>query len=151
MELEVKHSFFKRFDKTISKALKGQIKNFAQQQLSLVSELELFRWKALKEGREDNPEIDRKLPKPHNRVLVEDPNKLFSDEDAANAIKQMFGYLWENKDVFDAFSNAFLVPYCEEMLQKDPFKVDQILDLVIHRLFCDLTEEVPDLRVVTIL
>ena len=91
------------------------------------------------------------MPRPHRRVLQDDPNKLFSDEDAANAIKQMFGYLWENNEVFDAFSNAFLVPYCEEMLQTDPHKVDQMLDLVVHRLFCDLTEEVPDYRVVTII
>ena len=45
------------------------------------------------------------MPKPHKRVLAEDANKLFSDEDAPSQIKQMFGYLWENNDVFDAFSN----------------------------------------------
>lgn len=33
----------------------------------------------------------------------------------------------------------------------DPFKVDQLLDLVVHRLFCDLTDEVRDYRVVTIM
>ena len=83
MELEVKHSFSKRFDKTITKTIKGQIKNYAEQQLGLMSELELFRWTALNEGRADNKlDIDKTMPKPHKRVLAEDPNKLFSDEDA---------------------------------------------------------------------
>ena len=71
-----------------------------------MSELELFRWTALNEGRADNKlDIDKTMPKPHKRVLAEDPNKLFSDEDAPSQIKQMFGYLWDNNDVFDAFSN----------------------------------------------
>ena len=34
---------------------------------------------------------------------------------------------------------------------EDPFKVDEMLDLIVHRLFTDLTEDMPDLRVVIIL
>ena len=94
--------------------------------MNLVSELELFRWTALRESREESAEaFDKKYPKPHRRVLAEDPSMLFpSDEDAATAIKQIFSYLWDNKDVFDAFSNQFLFNYCEEMMVEDPFKVD---------------------------
>ena len=103
----------------------------------------------MKEEEEKPCESDHK-PSPHNRQLAKDPNDLFSDDDAANAIKQMFGYLWENKDVFDAFSEKFLFTYCEEKLATDPAKVDQMLDLVVHRLFTDLTDEVPDYRVVTV-
>ena len=36
------------------------------------------------------------------------------------------------------------------MQSGDPFKVDHLLELVINRLFCDFTAEVPDYRVVTI-
>lgn len=61
---------------------------------------------------------------PQKRVLIEDPSIEFKDEDAANSIKQLFVYLWDNKDVFDAFTNKFLVPYCEELMETDPFKVD---------------------------
>ena len=35
-------------------------------------------------------------------------------------------------------------------METDPAKVDQLLDLVVHRLFCDLTDEVPAYRVVII-
>ena len=53
--------------------------------------------------------------------------------------------------MFDAFSNDFLLNYCETQMQgNDPFKVDHLLELVIQRLFCDFTAEVPDYRVVTI-
>ena len=74
-------------------------------------------------------------------MLADDPNKIFDDEDAATAIKQIFSYLWDNEDVFDEFSNNFLVSYCEEMMAENHFKVDKMLDLVVHRLFTDLTEE----------
>jgi len=56
--------------------------------------------------------------------LIDDPSIEFNDEDAANSIKQMFVYLWDSKDVFDAFANQFLVPYCEQQMNIDPFKVD---------------------------
>ena len=106
----------------------------------------------MKESRDEIPDsFERKLPRPHTRILSDEPTELFSDEDAPNAIKQMFGYLWDNKDVFDAFSNNFLVNYCEDKLKEDPFKVDQMLDLVVHRLFTDLTEETPDQRVILII
>ena len=125
MEMEVKTTFFTRFDETVAQTLRGQVKNNAKSQLNLVSELELFRWTALRESREESAEdFDKKFPKPHTRVLADDPNKLFEDEDAATAIKQIFSYLWDNKDVFDEFSNQFLVNYCEEMMIEDPFKVD---------------------------
>lgn len=52
--------------------------------------------------------------------------------------------------MYDAFSNDFLVPYCLEQMATDPFKVDEILGLVVHRLLCDLTGDVADYRVVTI-
>lgn len=91
----------------------------------MVSELELFRWTALRESREESAEeFDKKFLKPHTRIIAEDPSALFDDEDAATAIKQIFSYLWDNKDVFDEFSNNFLVKYCEEMMVEDPLKVD---------------------------
>jgi len=103
MEMEVKTTFFNRFDKTVTETLRGQVKNNAISQLNLVSELELFRWTALKESREDSADdFAKRFAKPHTRVLAEDNNALFpSDEDAATAVKQIFSYLWDNKDVFD--------------------------------------------------
>lgn len=83
-------------------------------------------------------------------MLIDDPSTEFNDEDAANSVKQLFTYLWDNKDVFNAFSGTFLVPYCEQHIVHDPFKVDHLLDLVVHRLFCDMTDEVSDYRVMII-
>ena len=40
--------------------------------------------------------------------------------------------------------------YCDENINKSPFKVDQLLELVVHRLFVDMTTQVADWRVVTI-
>lgn len=72
--------------------------------------MEYFRYTAL---RESNPDIENILPRPIRRKLIDDPTSEFNDEDAANSVKQLFTYLWDNKDVFNAFSNNFLVPYCE--------------------------------------
>ncbi len=57
-------------------------------------------------------------------MLIDDASIEFKDEDAPQSIKQLFVYLWDNKDVFDAFTNKFLVPYCEELMKTDPAKVD---------------------------
>ena len=85
------------------------------------------------------------------RVLVKDPTNEFESEDAANSVHQLFGFLWEYPEVFDAFANDFLFKYCSEQITHgDPFKVDHLLELVINRLLCDFTAEVPDYRVVTI-
>ena len=43
-----------------------------------------------------------------------------------------------------------MLSYCDEKIHKDPFKVDQLLELVIHRLFVDMSSQVADWRVVTI-
>ena len=81
---------------------------------------------------------------------MNDSSKEFDSEDAANSVQQLFGFLWEYPEVVDAFSNEFLVPYCRQHISGDHLKVDQLLDLVTHRLFSDYTAEVPDYRVVTI-
>lgn len=62
----------------------------------------------------------------------------------------LLSFLWDSPEVYDVFSNDFLVPYCLEKLKVEPFKVDEILELVIHRMFRVLTDEVADYRVVTI-
>ena len=84
------------------------------------------------------------------RILVKDPAQEFESEDAANSVHQLFGFLWEYPEVFDAFSNQFMVPYCTELMTKNPLKVDRLFDLVIHRLFNDYTAQVMHHRVVTI-
>ena len=91
-----------------------------------------------------------RLPLPQKRILVKDPASEFDSEDAANSVHQLFGFLWEYPEVFDAFSNQFLVPYCIDQMQKNHLKVDKLFDLVVHRLFCDYTAEVMNHRVVTI-
>jgi len=105
----------------------------------LQSELELFRWTALVESNSENM---AKLPIPQKRLLVKDPAQEFESEDAANSVHQLFGFLWEYPEVFDAFSDKFLVPYCLEQMSKNHLKVDSLFDLVVHRLFSDYTGEV---------
>ena len=62
---------------------------------------------------EADPKNASKLPMPLRRILVKDPSSEFDSEDAANSIHQLFGFLWEYPEVFDAFSNDFLLKYCE--------------------------------------
>lgn len=64
--------------------------------------MEIFRWTALVEA---NPENAMKMPHPQKRILVKDPAQEFDSEDAANSVQQLFGFLWEYPEVFDAFSN----------------------------------------------
>lgn len=100
---------------------------------------------------EANPELRTKLARPQKAIVVTDPSEEFNSEDAANAVSQLLGFLWEYPEVFDAFTGKFLVPYCKENLAAgNPFKVDSILGLVIHRLFCEVTADVMDWRVVII-
>lgn len=82
------------------------------------------------------------MARPQTRVLVKDPSCEFDSEDAANSVQQLFGFLWEYPEVFDAFSNNFLFPYCQEQMISNPLLVDQIFDLVINRLFIDVTGDV---------
>ena len=99
---------------------------------------------------EANPENARFLPRPQRRIVVKDPASEFESEDTATSVQQLFGFLWEYPEVFDTFSNNFLVQYCQEQMQVDEFKVDQVLDLEVHRLFTDVTAEVMNYRVVLI-
>ena len=77
-----------------------------------MSDLEVFRYSALIE---QNVECAQTLAKPQHRILIDDPASEFDDsDDAANSVKQLFGYLWDNPEVFENFSNKFLVQFCEE-------------------------------------
>ena len=115
--------------------------------MTLFSDMEIFKWTALVEEKREYAKI---LPRPTRRILIKDPSQEFESEDASNAVHQLFGFLWDYPEVFDAFTNDFLVPYCQEQMQINHFKVDQILGLVVHRFFCDVTAEVSDWRVVTL-
>ena len=50
--------------------------------------------------------------------------------------------LWEDKDVFNSFVNDFLLKYCDDNYHTHRIKVKQLLELVIHRLFVDVTSQV---------
>ena len=77
-----------------------------------MSDLEIFRYSALIE---QNPDCAKDLARPQHRILIDNPAQEFDDsDDAANSVKQLFGYLWDNPEVFENFSNRFLVPFCEQ-------------------------------------
>ena len=59
-------------------------------------------------------EANHQAAQPQRRILVKDNAAEFDSEDAANSVHQLFGFLWEYSEVFDAFSNNFLLSYCEE-------------------------------------
>lgn len=146
MESELRQTFYIRFEEMIPK-LRSQIENYCKTQATLQSDLDLFRYSAYVEF---NPEMRQKLARPLKRSIVCDPSEELDSEDAANSVFQLLGFLWEYPEVFDAFSANFLVPYCKKQLKVSPFKVDAILELVTHRLFTDLTDEVMDWRVVVL-
>lgn len=109
METELKQTFFTRFEDMIANTLKRQIENYSESQLTLESDLEVFRWTALVEANAENAKV---MARPERRTLVKDPSQEFDSEDAANSVQQLFGFLWEYPEVFDAFSDKFMFSYC---------------------------------------
>ena len=99
---------------------------------------------------EQNPEKKSELPHPEKRNLQLDVKKEFESEDAAVPVSMLLGFLWEDQEIFDTFSNRFLAEFCEKWIYTDELKVAKFMGLVVHRLFTDLTAQVQDWRVVTI-
>ena len=57
-----------------------------------------------------------------------------------DAISRLFWYLWENKEVFDIFVDNYLNQQCKQLYESGQLdKLQDLLELVVHRLFVDLT------------
>ena len=52
--------------------------------------------------------------------------------------------------MFDAFVDQWLNPYCRQFSHLCPTKVDEVLEMIIHRFFTDITSQNPDWRVIDI-
>ena len=83
----------------IEKTIKQQIETYYETQLTFQSDLEIFKYTALVEA---SNTASKELPKPQIRQLQRNPALEFGDdaENASNSISQLFGMLWEDKDVF---------------------------------------------------
>ena len=90
------------------------------------------------------------MARPIARRLLIDVKKGFESEDAAVPTSMLLGFLWDDQEIFDAFTDKFLAAHCEQLLIRDQSKLGAFLSLVVHRLFVDLTAQVQDWRVVNI-
>ena len=63
--------------------LRRQIENYCESQLTLFSDMEIFKWTALVEEKKEYAKI---MPRPTRRILIKDPSQEFESEDAANAV-----------------------------------------------------------------
>ena len=90
------------------------------------------------------------MPAPKARKLLTDVKKEFESEDAAVPVAMLLGFLWDDQEVFNTFTDKFLTAFCNQWKDKNPNMLISFLGLVVHRLFVDLTAQVQDWRVVNI-
>ena len=84
------------------------------------------------------------MSKPQSRVLETDLNVQFSAR-GKDPIARILWYLWEDKDIFNKFVDEFMVKKCQvtpEQYEQDPTRLDEFLEMIVHRCFVDLTSQI---------
>lgn len=70
-----------------------------------------------------------------------DLDKQFSKQ-GVPYIMMLLWQLWEEKNVFEIFVDQFIVKQCEqtpEEYERDPYKLEAFFEMIVHRIFVDLT------------
>jgi len=60
-------------------------------------------------------------------------------------VTRLMWYLWDDPEIFKLFTDKFMVKQCEitpEEYERDPQKLDEFLEMVVHRCFLDLTSQI---------